>query len=272
MAVLAAAEVGAMKAMSTRPGNGAGHDRLVRAAAGGQIAGMRRVYKEARPGSAEGRHGVLLDGKPLRTPAGTPVSLPSAALAAAVAEEWQGQGERIVAEAMPLTRLACTVLDRVDKERASLVAAIAGYAETDLVCYRADQPASLVERQQLLWQPLVDWATLRFDAPLAVVAGVMHRPQPPGAVAALAAAVAVIDDPWRLLALYEATQLTGSLVIGLALLEGRLDAEDAWRAAHVEEDYQIERWGEDSEAARRRAGLRADLDAVMRFLALLDRR
>src|SRR6185437_1660072 len=107
-------------------------------------------------------------------------------------------------------------------------------------------------------------------APLAVVAGVMHRPQPPGAVAALQAAVAAVEDPWRLLALHEATVLTGSLVIGLALHAGRLDAEGAWRAAQLEEDYQIERWGEDAEAARRRAGLRTDLDAAVRFLALLD--
>lgn len=234
-----------------------------------QIAAMRKVYKEARPDSAEGRHRVLLDGKTLRTPAGAAVTLPTAALAAAVAAEWEAQGPRIVAETMPLTRLACTVLDRVARDRAALVAAINGYAETDLVCYRADQPASLVERQQLLWQPLVDWAILRFDAPLAIVSGVMHRPQPPGAVAALAAAVAAIGDPWRLLALHEATVLTGSLVIGLALLDGRLDAEGAWRAAQLEEDYQIERWGEDAEAAKRRAALRADLDAVVRFLALL---
>lgn len=213
---------------------------------------------------------MRLDARPLRTPAGAPVVLPTAALAVAVADEWQGQGERIAAERMPLTRLACTVLDRVGRDRAALAAAILAYAETDLLCYRADQPATLVERQQQLWQPLVDWATLRFDAPLAVVAGVMHRPQPPGALAALGAAVAAIEDPWRLLALHEATVLTGSLVIGLALLEGRLDAEGAWRAAQLEEDYQIERWGEDAEATRRRAGLRAELDAVARLLALLD--
>ncbi|MFO1056833.1 MAG: ATP12 family protein [Dongiaceae bacterium] len=230
---------------------------------------MRKVYREARPSRADGRHGVLLDGKPLRTPVGAVVMLPTAALAAAVAEEWDRQGERIVAESMPLTRLACTVLDRVVPDRTALVAAVAAYGETDLVCYRADQPASLVERQQLLWQPLVDWAILRFDAPLAVVSGVMHRPQPPAARAALAAALAAIEDPWRLLALHEATVLTGSLVIGLALLEGRLDAEGAWCAAQLEEDYQIERWGEDAEATKRRSALRADLDAVVRFLALL---
>ena len=211
----------------------------------------------------------MLDGKPLRSPAGHTLELPNAALAEAIAAEWDGQGDEIDASTLPLTRLACTVVDRVGPDRAALEDTIAAFAETDLLCYRADQPRPLVERQQQVWQPLIDWATLRFDAPLALVPGVMHRPQPPAAVAALRAAVVAIADPWRLQALHEVATLSGSLVLGLALLERHLDAEGVWRAAQLDEDFQIERWGEDEEATRRRAGLRADLAAAARLLDLL---
>ena len=212
----------------------------------------------------------MLDGKPLRSPAGQSLELPNAALAAAIAAEWQGQGDEIDASTLPLTRLACTVVDRVVPDRASLEDAIAAFAETDLLCYRAEQPRALVERQQQIWQPLIDWATLRFDAPLAVVPGVVHRPQPPAAVAALRAAVAAIADPWRLLALHEVATLGGSLLLGLALLERHLAIDGVWRAAQLDEDFQAERWGEDDEATRRRAGLRADLAATARLLELLE--
>jgi len=231
---------------------------------------MRRVYKRAAAAADDGRHRVVLDGKPLRSPAGQTLELPNAALAEAIAAEWDSQGDEIDAATLLLTRLACTVVDRVVPDRAPLEAAIAAFAETDLLCYRAEQPRALVERQQEVWQPLLDWATLRFDAPLTVVPGVMHRAQPPAAVAALLAAVA-IADPWRLLALHEVATLSGSLVLGLALLERHLDVDGVWRAAQIDEDFQIERWGEDEEAARRRAGLRADLAAAARLLDLLRR-
>src|SRR5882672_8044172 len=174
---------------------------------------MRRVHKRAAAADDDdGRHRVVLDGKPLRSPAGQTLELPNAALAEAIAAEWDSQGDEIDAATLLLTRLACTVVDRVVPDRAPLEAAIAAFAETDLLCYRAEQPRALVERQQQVWQPLLDWATLRFDAPLTVVPGVMHRAQPPAAVAALRAAVAAIADPWRLLALHEVATLSGSLV------------------------------------------------------------
>ena len=232
---------------------------------------MRRVYKQAVSAADAGQHRVLLDGKPLRSPAGGVVGLPNAALAAAVAAEWQAQGAEVDAGKLPLTRLACTVVDRVAADPPTLAQAIAAFADTDLLCYRAEAPRALVERQQRLWQPLLDWATLRFAAPLLAVPGVMHRPQPPAAVAALGAAVAAIADPWRLLALHEVTTLTGSLVRGLALLERHLDLDGVWCAAQLDEDFQAERWGEDDEAALRRAGLRADLAAAARLLDLLER-
>jgi chaperone required for assembly of F1-ATPase len=231
---------------------------------------MKRVYQRAAAVAVEGRHRVMLDAKPLRSPAGQVLELPTAALAAAVAAEWQAQDDEIVVATLALTRLACTVVDRIVPDRASLERAIVAFAETDLLCYRAEGPQALVARQQRIWQPLIDWATLRFDAPLVPVAGVMHRPQPPAAVAALGAAVAAVADPWRLLVLHEVATISGSLVLGLALFERHLATDEVWRAAQLDEDFQIERWGEDPEATRRRAGLRADLEAAVQLLDLLD--
>lgn len=230
---------------------------------------MKRFYKAATAEPAEGGHGVRLDAKPVRTPAGAPLVVPGAALAAAIAAEWNGQGAEIVPSAMPLTQLANTAIDRVGPQRREIAAATASYAGTDLVCYRADRPASLVECQATVWQPLVEWAAGRFDAALLVHTGIMPRPQPESALAALAAAVERYDD-WRLTALAEATALAGSLVIGLALAEGRLDAEAAFEAAEIDRSHQIERWGADEEATAQRAALRADLVAVRQFLDLLE--
>ena len=232
---------------------------------------MKRVYEQAAATVVEGRHRVMLDTKPLRSPAGQVLELPTAALAAAIAAEWQAQGDEIVVARLALTRLACTVVDRIVPDRVALERAIVAFAETDLLCYRAEGPQALVARQQRIWQPVIDWATLRFDAPLVPVVGVMHRPQPPAAVAALAAAVAAVADPWRLLVLHEVATLSGSLLLGLALLERHLGIDDVWRAAQLDEDYQIEHWGEDPEATRRRAGLRTDLEAAVRLLELLAR-
>jgi chaperone required for assembly of F1-ATPase len=231
---------------------------------------MKRVYQRAAVVAIDGRHRVMLDAKPLRTPAGQVLELPTEALAAATAAEWQAQGEEIDAATLALTRLACTVVDRIIPDRASLERAIVAFAETDLLCYRAEGPQALVARQQGVWQPVIDWATLRFDAPLVPVAGVMHRPQPAAAFAALNAAVAAVADPWRLLVLHEVATLSGSLVLGLAVLERHLGIDEVWRAAQLDEDFQIERWGEDDEAMRRRAGLRADLAAAARLLDLLE--
>jgi chaperone required for assembly of F1-ATPase len=153
-------------------------------------------------------------------------------------------------------------------QRSQAAAEIVGYAGTDLVCYRADRPAELVQRQTVLWQPLLDWATLRFDAPLLVVTGIAPKQQPPAAIAAIKSAVESLDPFW-LTALHGATTACGSVVIGLALVEQRLDAEDAWQASQLDETFQIEKWGEDPEAAARRHDLRRDIDAVSRFMHLL---
>lgn len=230
---------------------------------------MRRFYQTAFARAEAGEYGVALDGKPMRSPAGKPFLLPTASLAEAIAAEWQGQGEQVRPATMPLMQLAATAIDRVADAAEATVKAIAGFAATDLVCYRANGPRSLFERQEQLWQPLVDWARLQYDAPLLVVTGIMPRPQPPEALRAIEAAVGALEL-FRLTALASATGAAGSVVLGLALLEGRLSAAEVYELSVLDETYQIERWGLDEEAARRQADLKAEIEAAERFLALLS--
>jgi chaperone required for assembly of F1-ATPase len=216
----------------------------------------------------EGGWGVTLDGRPLRTPARRELRVPSEPLATAIAAEWDAQDPDIRPETMPLTRLAATAIDRTAEKREEATAEVAGYAGTDLVCYRADHPAALAGRQQAAWQPLIDWAAGRYDAGLAVTTGIVPLAQSPASLGVYAGVVAALDD-FRLTALHAATAACGSLVIALALLEGRLDAEGAFEVSQIDETFQIEAWGEDAEAARRRAALAADIAAAARFLDLL---
>ena len=229
---------------------------------------MKRFYKEATVGEAEGGFQVLLDGRAVRTPAKAPMILPNRALAEAIVGEWQVQGEDIRPSTMPLMALSSTTLDITAKHRDLVVGQVAAYAGTDLLCYRVDHPAELAAREVQVWQPLLDWAALRYDAVLHVVVGVMPREQPEGACRALAAAVASNDD-WRLTALQTATTASGSRVIGLALIEGRIDAAGAFESSQLHESYQIERWGEDHESTRHRAALTVDIADVRRFAGLL---
>jgi chaperone required for assembly of F1-ATPase len=229
---------------------------------------MKRAYREARAAPADGGWSIFLDDRRLLTPAKAALLLPTRGLAEAVAAEWEAQAERIVPTSMPLMRLAATAVDRVAPRREQVVDEIAGYAATDLVCYRADRPADLVARQRAVWQPLVDWATLRYDAPLLVTTGVLPQPQAPAVLTAIRRAVAAFDA-LHLVALQSATTACGSVVIGLALAERRLDVEAAWQASQLDEAYQIEKWGEDAEAAGRRADLRRDIAAARRFMDLL---
>jgi chaperone required for assembly of F1-ATPase len=229
---------------------------------------MRRFYQNAEPARRAGGHGIALDAKPLKTPAKHDLVVPNAALAAAVAEEWNAQRAEIHPATMPMTRLATTAIDRVATQREAVVQQTANYAATDLVCYRAAHPPALAARQQAVWQPLIDWVLLRYDAPLKVTTGVIPRSQAADSLRAFAAAVAGLDD-FALTALHVATAACGSLVIALALLEGRIDAEEAFAASQLDETFQIEAWGEDSELAERRRALGADIQAAARFISLL---
>jgi chaperone required for assembly of F1-ATPase len=219
--------------------------------------------------AGEHGHGVTLDGKPLRTPAKAPLVVPSRALAEAIAAEWQDQGADISVPSMPLTRLASAAIDLVAARRDTVIAETASYAGTDLVCYRASRPPELVRRQHAAWQPLLDWARDRYDAPLSVTTDIAPVAQPAASLTALHAAVAA-HEAMRLAALRLATAAAGSLVIALALLERRLDAEAAFAAAELDESFQIENWGEDPDQAKRRAGLRDDLLLAERFMVLLQ--
>jgi len=231
---------------------------------------MKRLYKEAVAVAVAGGYGIALDGKPLLTPAKRPLVLPALPLAEAIAAEWQAQGDTIDPLAMPQMRLASIAIDLVMPRREEVLAELGKYAGTDLVCYRAEHPPELVARQHSVWQPLADWATLRFDAPLAVTAGIVPVAQPPATLHAFAAALAAYD-PLRLTALHAATAACGSLVIALALIEGRLDAEAAFAAAQLDESFQIEQWGEDAEQTARRANLRKDIAAIAQLVDLLRR-
>ena len=232
---------------------------------------MKRVWQEARAVSSPEGWGVQLDGKPLRLPDGPPLLLPQAALAQAVAQEWQDagalSGEMSYAD-VPLTRLAGTAQLRVVPDPAPVATAIAAYGETDLLCYRAGTPPALVERQDQAWRPWLDWARRELGAALTVTAGVMFVPQHPAALAALRRAVAA-ENGWVLAGLGVAVPALGSLVLGLAVARGALPAPDAALLARVDEAYQAELWGEDLEAERRRAQIVDDIAQAATFMELV---
>ena len=228
------------------------------------------AFREVTFEDEGGAWAVKLDGRPLKTPGGQPYRLPTRALAEGIAAEWQAAAPAVPKRgALPLTQMAGTALDRIARNRADIETQLLDYAQTELLCHRADHPPELVARQAVLWQPLLDWLAVRHDALLAHTAGVMPRAQASASLAALRAALAALDD-WRLAALSVAVAASGSLVIGLALLDGRLTAAAAFDAAELDATWQIETWGEDEEARRRRAGVRRELELVERFLKLLQ--
>jgi len=230
---------------------------------------LQRFYKHATAQPAEDGVAVLLDGRPMRTPAQrVPLVVPTTPLARAIAAEWDSQGKEVRPAEMPLTALACTAHDVARPRRDELVDGLARYAETDLVCYRVDSPATLAQRQQATWQPLLDWVALAYDARLNVTTGILPAEQPAQALQALRRAVESLDD-MHLAALSASVQAAGSLVVGLALVNRHIDASHAFRAAELESTYQIEAWGEDAEAMERREALRDELEAARTFVDLL---
>ena len=226
---------------------------------------MKRFYKQA---SVTPDLGIALDGRPVRTPGRLPLTLPTAALAEAVAGEWQAQGEEIVPQAMPLTGLANAAIERIAPDTAAFAAGLAAYAETELLCYRADAPPALVARQADIWDPVLGWAQARYDVGFVLVEGIVHRPQPPETLARLSAAIAA-RNAFELAALSQIVTISGSLVIALAVLEGELDPDPAFDAGHLDELWQAEQWGEDDFALDQRAARRADFLAACTFLRLL---
>lgn len=222
----------------------------------------KRFYRAADVGETEGGFRILLDGKPVRTPARNFLVLPGRGLAEAVAAEWQAQGKEINPDAMPLTRLANTALDGVASDMQAVAEDVLRYAATDLVCYRAGQPAGLVARQAEAWDPVIEWAARDLGARFVLAEGVMHVSQPREAIAAFGVHVRTHDDPLALAALHVATTLGGSALIAMAVARTRLSAEEAWAAAHVDEYWNEELWGEDHEATKRRLARQRDFDAA----------
>ncbi|MGO1304790.1 MAG: ATP12 family chaperone protein [Sphingomonas parapaucimobilis] len=226
---------------------------------------MKRFWTNV---SVDAERVVRLDDRPVRTPGRVPLALPTMALAKAVAGEWRDVEETVDPRAMPLTGLANAAIDRIGADPAPFAAGLARYAESDLLCYRADSPPELVARQDVVWNPLLDWARDRYDVHFTLVTGIMHQPQPPATVERLAQAVAALD-PFRLAALSPVVTITGSLVLALALLEGAEEADTIWTAAHVDEDFQAEIWGEDYLAVEAREAKRREFDAAVKFLKAL---
>ncbi len=229
---------------------------------------MRRLYKTVEVADAAGGFAITLDGKPMRTPAGHPFVAPTRALADAVAEEWRVQGEKVQPRTMPMTQFVATALDRVPLDRERIVGDLAAFADTDLLCHWAADSEWLAKRQAEKWQPLLDWAKAALGARFTLASGIMPVDQPPETLAAIRRRVAGLDD-FTLVAMQSLTGSTGSIVLAFAVAEGRLSAEDAHRLSRLDEDYQIERWGEDYEAADRREAVHADMLAAQRLLALV---
>lgn len=210
--------------------------------------GPRRRFWDTAGVRADARgHTVFLDDRPLRTPAGAPLSVPTAALGAAIATEWNGLAAEILPERLPLTRAANAAIDRVAPNPGPVADAVAAYGGNDLLCYRVDSPIALVVRQAAAWDPWLAWAAARYAAPLETTTGIMHHPQPPASLAALRAAVGA-TDPFTLTALHELVALSGSLVLGLAVADAALDPAAAWALSRVDETWQAEQWGIDAEA------------------------
>jgi chaperone required for assembly of F1-ATPase len=229
---------------------------------------MKRFWDKATVAAADGGFQVLLDGKPMRVPGGAALTLPTEALAVAVAAEWQGARADFSVADLPLTRIAGTGQERIAPNPEPVVLELAKYAESDLLCYRAPAPPALAERQHDAWQPWLEWADRRHGARLLVTQGVTHTPQPTAALAALAAAVAGFS-PVSLAALGVAVPALGSLVLALALADGALPAAEAHALSILDELFQEEQWGLDDEAAARRKNVADDLAAAGRMLDLV---
>lgn len=242
-------------------------DPMVSARRGARPNLRKRFYEKATVVEGEGGFAVLLDGKPVRTPARRALAAPSEAFAEAIAQEWNAQVETIDPACMPLTRLANAAIDGVADARATVAAEVVNYLGSDLVCYRADAPEGLVEKQAQTWDPVLGWAAAALGARFTVVEGIVHVAQPAHAIAA--ARTAVPGDPWRLAAVSSITTLTGSALLALALAHGAIDANDVWVAAHVDEDWQMSQWGRDDMAMARRDLRFAEFQAATKVLTLL---
>ncbi len=228
---------------------------------------MKRFWKEVAVASSDAGWEIRLDGRPVRTPGRAPLAVPTQPMADAIADEWRLVADDIDPRTMPLTGLANAAIDRIAPDSRLFAGALAAYGDSDLLCYRSDHPALLRQRQDRIWDAPLDWARGRYDVHFEIVTGIMHRDQPQATLTRLSDAIGA-RDAFELAALNQVVTITGSLVLALALAEGAMDADAVWHAANLDEDWQIEHWGEDSFATRTRAVRQADYDAAVRFLGL----
>lgn len=228
----------------------------------------RRFYKKAHVLAKDGHYHIALDGRTARTPARNQLAVGSLPLASAIAEEWDAQGQEINPARMPLTRLINAALDGVARESQAVRDEIVRYAGSDLLCYRAEQPGSLVALQTETWDPILGWARERLGARMQLAAGIVHLAQDNESLEAVARAVARIEAPVPLAALSTVTSLTGSALLALALAHGHADPDAIWNAAHLDENWQAEIWGRDDEAEARLSTRRLDYDAAAFVLTL----
>lgn len=227
----------------------------------------KRFWKEARVEETEGAFRVALDGRPVRTPRKAPLALPTPEMAEAIAHEWDAQQDVIDPLSMPVTRSANAAIDKVASQHDEVAALLAAYAETDLLCHRAESPQGLRDQQNKGWDPLVDWAETRFGAPLTVVSGVLPAAQPGASLARLSQTVQGFE-PFALTALHDLVTLSGSLVLGLAVAEGKIGPETGWDLSRIDESWQTALWGKDEEAEEMAAHKRAAFLHADRFLGL----
>ena len=232
----------------------------------------KRFYETAEIKEQDELFHLRLDGRPALSPGRNALAVTERALAEALCAEWQVQGEHINPAAMPVTRLINTALDGVKGNEPAISADILGYAESDLLCYRAGEPQGLVEKQRALWDPVLAWAERLLSVRFKLAEGVVHVAQPREVKIAMKLKLAVYTDPFALTGLSMATSLTGSALLALAVAEGFLSADDAWRAAHVDEDWQISQWGADAEALSRRVNRKRDMDMAALVLKVREGR
>jgi chaperone required for assembly of F1-ATPase len=230
----------------------------------------KRFYAEVTMGEGPDGFTILLDGKPVKTPAKNALALPTREAAELVVAEWAAQGEHINPATMPITKLANTAIDAVSNSLDEVVDEIVRFAGSDMLCYRADAPKELVARQAKHWDPLIDWIATAHQARFILVEGVMHQEQPAAAVAAYAAALDAHRDPFRISCINVVTTLTGSAILALAFANGAFDLDTVWTLAHVDEDWTSEHWGSDEEAEARREARYAEYAAAAALFAALD--
>ena len=261
--------------MSVPSGNGQGGNpdpqelaRKIAAQAVYERPLAKRFYTSVDLLDQAGGYGLVLDGKPVKTPLKRNLFMPTKTLADAVAGEWESQEEHINPATMLLTKLCNTALDRVGEDRQRIVDEIVDYANSDLLCYRAEGPVELVARQVERWDPVLDWASDALGARCSVTGGVVHQNQPDACLAAFRKFVDGFDD-FAIAGFHNVMTLTGSAVLAAAAKEEFLPGDQIWALAHIDEDWQIEQWGEDAEEANRRQTRQEEFSAMLEFLSLL---